>query len=84
PKDHSTCKDMPVWRKDLSEKESALKKVVVFIDTDYLHTWMGLDDLEEPCLGFLQVFARHLFIDKDRGTSILGRVLNDANTSLQT
>ncbi|KAJ1680439.1 hypothetical protein EV182_000020, partial [Spiromyces aspiralis] len=30
----------------------------------------------EPCLGFLQAFARRLFIDKVKGTSILNRVLN--------
>ncbi|KAJ1669593.1 hypothetical protein EV182_008685, partial [Spiromyces aspiralis] len=45
-----------------------------------LYKWTGLDDLREPCLGFLQDLTRHLFIDKDKGTSIMGRVLNNTKT----
>ncbi|KAJ1680205.1 hypothetical protein EV182_000476 [Spiromyces aspiralis] len=79
-KDMETFENAPVWEKGLPAKQQALLKASAFIDIDDFYTWMGLNDLEEPCLKLLQEFVRHLFIDKNKGISILGRVLNDAKT----
>ncbi|KAJ1676998.1 hypothetical protein EV182_007088, partial [Spiromyces aspiralis] len=60
----------------VAKDRSARKKAAAFIEADYMHTWASLGDLEEPCLGFLLAFARRLFIDKGKGTSIVDRVLD--------
>ncbi|KAJ1680302.1 hypothetical protein EV182_000288 [Spiromyces aspiralis] len=76
-KDIATFENAPLYRKGLTEEEQALKKTAAFMNIDKLYMWTGLDDLKEPCLGFLQKFVRRLFIDKEKGTSIMEQVLND-------
>ncbi|KAJ1674448.1 hypothetical protein EV182_003254, partial [Spiromyces aspiralis] len=76
-KDSEALRNAPAWEKDLPAKQQALLKASAFLNIKIFYTWTGLDDLREPCLGFLQDLARRLFIDKDKGVSIMGRVLHD-------
>ncbi|KAJ1680363.1 hypothetical protein EV182_000145 [Spiromyces aspiralis] len=76
-KDIATFRNAHVWEKGLPAKKQALLKVAAFMNIGKFHTWTGLGDLEEPCLGFLRKLARCLFIDKKEGTSIMDQLLND-------
>ncbi|KAJ1673173.1 hypothetical protein EV182_005754 [Spiromyces aspiralis] len=76
-KDMETFRNAPVWENGLPAKKQALLKASAFMNIDKLYTWTGLDDLKEPCLGFLRKLARRLFIDKVEGTSITDQLLND-------
>ncbi|KAJ1675661.1 hypothetical protein EV182_000837 [Spiromyces aspiralis] len=79
-KDIATLENAPMWEKGLPAKQQALLKAAAFINIGNFSMLTGLDDLEEPCLKFLLEFAKNLFIDKTKGTSIMNQVLDGVNT----